>query len=104
MYSLFHLHQANRIIEEVRFTHSVFGGFITGKLLDSLIIGVICFFCMRLLRMPYVLLISVIIGVSYCDPVFGPFIGAIPSAFLDPDGEPHAVPVFCAVRAGAAAV
>lgn len=82
VYSLFHLHQANRIIEEVRFTHSVFGGFITGKLLDSLIIGVICFFCMRLLRMPYVLLISVIIGVTNVIPFFGPFIGAIPSAFL----------------------
>ena len=82
VYSLFPLTQANRIIEEVRFTHSVFGGFITGKLLDSLIIGVICFFCMRLLRMPYVLLVSVIIGVTNVIPFFGPFIGAIPSAFL----------------------
>ena len=82
VYSLFPLKQANRIIEEVRFTHSVFGGFITGKLLDSLIIGVICFFCMRLLRMPYVLLVSVIIGVTNVIPFFGPFIGAIPSAFL----------------------
>lgn len=82
IYSLFPLKQANRIIEEVRFTHSVFGGFITGKLLDSLIIGVICFFCMRLLRMPYVLLVSVIIGVTNVIPFFGPFIGAIPSAFL----------------------
>ena len=82
VYSLCPLKQANRIIEEVRFTHSVFGGFITGKLLDSLIIGVICFFCMRLLRMPYVLLVSVIIGVTNVIPFFGPFIGAIPSAFL----------------------
>ena len=82
VYSLFPLKQAKRIIEEVRFTHSVFGGFITGKLLDSLIIGVICFFCMRLLRMPYVLLVSVIIGVTNVIPFFGPFIGAIPSAFL----------------------
>ncbi|MCD7906682.1 MAG: AI-2E family transporter [Clostridium sp.] len=82
VYSLFPLKQANRIIEEVRFTHSMFGGFITGKLLDSLIIGVLCFFCLRLLRMPYVLLISVIIGVTNVIPFFGPFIGAIPSAFL----------------------
>ena len=63
VYSLFPLKQANRIIEEVRFTHSVFGGFITGKLLDSLIIGVICFFCMRLLRMPYVLLVLSLIHI-----------------------------------------
>ena len=82
IYSLFHLKQANRIIHEVRFAHSVFGGFITGKLLDSLIIGVLCFFSMRLLKMPYVLLISVIIGVTNVIPFFGPFIGAIPSAFL----------------------
>lgn len=82
IYSLFNLKQANRIIQEVRFAHSVFGGFITGKLLDSLIIGVLCFFSMRLLKMPYVLLISVIIGVTNVIPFFGPFIGAIPSAFL----------------------
>lgn len=82
IYSLFPLRKANRIIEEVRFTHSVFGGFITGKLLDSLIIGVLCFFSLRLLRMPYILLISVIIGVTNVIPFFGPFIGAIPSAFL----------------------
>lgn len=82
IYSLLSLKQANRIIREVRFAHSVFGGFITGKLLDSLIIGILCFFAMRLLRMPYVLLISVIIGVTNVIPFFGPFIGAIPSAFL----------------------
>ena len=82
IYSLFNLKQANRIIQEVRFAHSVFGGFITGKLLDSLIIGVLCFFSMRILKMPYVLLISVIIGVTNVIPFFGPFIGAIPSAFL----------------------
>ncbi len=82
IYSLFNLKQANRIIQEVRFAHGVFGGFITGKLLDSLIIGVLCFFSLRLLKMPYVLLISVIIGVTNVIPFFGPFIGAIPSAFL----------------------
>lgn len=82
VYSLFPLKQANRIIEEVRFTHSVFGGFITGKLLDSLIIGVICFFCMRLLRMPYVLLVSVIIGVTNVIPFFGPIVGAVPCVLI----------------------
>lgn len=82
IYSLLSLKQANRFIQEVRFAHGVFGGFITGKLLDSLIIGVLCFFSMRLLKMPYVLLISVIIGVTNVIPFFGPFIGAIPSAFL----------------------
>lgn len=82
VYSLFKLKDANRIISEVRFAHSVFGGFITGKLLDSLIIGIMCFFALQFLNMPYVLLISVIIGVTNVIPFFGPFIGAIPSAFL----------------------
>lgn len=82
VYGLFRVKDANRIISETRFAHSVFGGFITGKLLDSLIIGIMCFFAMQFLNMPYVLLISVIIGVTNVIPFFGPFIGAIPSAFL----------------------
>lgn len=81
-YGLLPVKAANRLIDEVRFVHKVFGGFITGKLLDSLIIGILCFFGVKLLNMPYVLLISVIIGVTNVIPFFGPFIGAIPSAFL----------------------
>ncbi len=60
----------------------MFGGFITGKLLDSLIIGIICFVCLNWMKMPYVLLVSVIVGVTNVIPFFGPFIGAVPSAFL----------------------
>ena len=82
VYSLLKLKDANRLVSEVRFAHSVFGGFITGKLLDSLIIGIMCFFAMQFLKMPYVLLVSVIIGVTNVIPFFGPFIGAVPSAFL----------------------
>ena len=82
IYSIFKLKEANRIVSEVRFAHGVFGGFITGKLLDSLIIGIMCFFALQFLKMPYVLLISVIIGVTNVIPFFGPFIGAVPSAFL----------------------
>lgn len=81
-YCMFSRARANRIIEDVRFTHQVFGGFIYGKLLDSLIIGVICFVCMSLMGMPYVTLISVIIGITNIIPFFGPFIGAIPTALL----------------------
>ena len=82
IYSVLKLKDANRLVSEIRFTHTVFGGFITGKLLDSLIIGIMCFFALQFLNMPYVLLISVIIGVTNVIPFFGPFIGAIPSAFL----------------------
>ena len=57
-------------------------GFINGKLLDSLIIGILCFFCCSLLKFPYVALISVVIGVTNIIPFFGPFIGAIPCGLL----------------------
>lgn len=82
VYSAFPLKAANKIIEEFRFVHHVFGGFIIGKLLDSLIIGIMCFVLLSWMKMPYVLLVSVIVGVTNIIPFFGPFIGAIPSAFL----------------------
>lgn len=82
VYGLFPLWLANRIIEKFRFIHQVFGGFIIGKLLDSLIIGIICFVCLSIMKMPYVMLISVIVGVTNIIPFFGPFIGAVPSALL----------------------
>lgn len=63
-------------------SHDTFSGFINGKLLDSLIIGIICFVGMSLLRMPNVMLISVIVGITNIIPYFGPFIGAIPGAIL----------------------
>lgn len=59
-----------------------FGGFIRGKLVDSLIIGILCFICVSIMRMPYPVLISTIVGVTNIIPFFGPFIGAIPSAIL----------------------
>ena len=82
IYGVFPLKIANKVIEEGRYVHQVFGGFIIGKLLDSLIIGLICFVFLGFANMPYVLLVSVIVGVTNVIPFFGPFIGAIPSAFL----------------------
>ena len=82
VYSAFPLKAANKIVEEFRYVHLVFGGFIIGKLLDSLIIGIMSFVLLTWMKMPYVLLVSVIIGVTNVIPFFGPFIGAIPSAFL----------------------
>jgi predicted PurR-regulated permease PerM len=81
-YSIFSTEHANLFIKNTRFIHRVFGGFITGKLLDSLIIGMITFVFMSVFDMPYVVLISVIIGVTNFIPFFGPFIGAIPCSFL----------------------
>lgn len=70
------------ILDAVRQTDCIFSGFISGKLLDSAIVGVICFVGLTILRMPYTLLVSVIVGVTNIIPMFGPFIGAVPSAFL----------------------
>ena len=60
----------------------IFSGFVRGKLLDSLILGLLCFIGSTLLFLPYTPLVSVIVGVTNIIPFFGPFLGAIPSAFL----------------------
>jgi predicted PurR-regulated permease PerM len=82
VYSFFPLPAANKIMEEFRYIHSVFGRFITGKILDSIIIGLMCFVSLKIMNMPYVLLVSVIVGCTNVIPFFGPFIGAVPAAFL----------------------
>lgn len=64
------------------FANNKCGRFLIGKIIDSAIIGVICFIFMSIFRFDYALLISVIVGVTNVIPFFGPFIGAIPSAFL----------------------
>lgn len=81
-YAFLPLRVANETVDEFRYIHKVFSGFIIGKLIDSLIIGILCFFAMKLLHLPFELLISVIVGVTNVIPFFGPFIGAIPSAIL----------------------
>jgi predicted PurR-regulated permease PerM len=73
---------ANAVVSTVEFVDRSCGGFISGKILDSLIIGVICYISMLILQMPYAALIAVIVGVTNIIPFFGPIIGAIPSAFL----------------------
>lgn len=81
-YSCFSKDRANRLVESVRFTHHTFIGFLSGKVIDSLIIGILCYLCCLVMRMPYTLLVSVIIGVTNIIPFFGPFIGAIPTTFI----------------------
>ena len=81
-YAVCSVKAANRLIRVTRRADRVFGGFIKGKLIDSVIIGVLCFIGMSLFQMKFALLISVIIGVSNIIPFFGPFIGAVPSALL----------------------
>ena len=80
--SVFKKNTADEILQGAAFTNKTFGGFINGKLIDSLIIGIICFIVMSIFGWEYTLLISCIIGITNIIPFFGPFIGAIPSALL----------------------
>ncbi len=82
VYAVFRPRTGNIVMEVLHRANEVFGGFLIGKIIDSLIIGCICFVAMYIMRLPYSVLISVIIGVTNIIPVFGPFIGAIPSAIL----------------------
>lgn len=72
----------NKLVEIAHQSNEIFSGFISGKVLDSFIIGLLCFAGMTLLRLPYATLISVIVGVTNVIPYFGPFIGAIPSILI----------------------
>lgn len=82
IYAIFHRDKANVIINNFRFAHNTFIGFIIGKVIDSIIIGCLCFAGTSLLQTPYAALVSVIVGCTNIVPFFGPFLGAIPSAIL----------------------
>lgn len=73
---------ADLIVSETREAYRIMSGFINGKLLDSLIIGIICLACCNLFHFPYPALVATIIGVTNVIPFFGPFIGAIPCILL----------------------
>ena len=73
---------AQLITEEVKYADRMFGGFINGKIMDSAIIGVLCYIGCSIFKFPSALLVSVIIGVTNVIPFFGPFIGAIPATLL----------------------
>ncbi len=81
-YAIFDNDVANIIINNFRFTHKTFIGFLSGKILDSIIIGILCFIGTSILHTPYAALVSVIVGVTNVIPVFGPYLGAVPSTVL----------------------
>jgi predicted PurR-regulated permease PerM len=70
------------ILNEMAFVDRVFGGFIDGKIVDSAIIGVLCYIGCMIFRFPNALLVSAIIGITNVIPFFGPFIGAVPATIL----------------------
>lgn len=94
-YALLNRRHSDVVIKNARYAHRVFGGFITGKLIDSAIVGGICFVVMTIFHFPYPTLISVIITITNLIPFFGPYIGAIPSAFLILLVDPFQALYFC---------
>lgn len=80
--SFFSDKNAKRIMELTRRSDNIFGRFLSGKILDSFIIGILTFIVLKIVKMPYVTLVSFIVGITNIIPFFGPFIGAIPSFFI----------------------
>ena len=70
--------RADRLMEQARKVDKIFNGFIIGKIIDSLIIGVLCYIGVSILKLPYAVLVSTIVGVTNVIPYFGPTNGAIP--------------------------
>ena len=73
---------ADKTYEVLRISNEMFSNFLSGRLFEAFIVGILCFIGMTVFRFQYTLLISVVIGVTNIIPFFGPFIGAIPSIFL----------------------
>lgn len=82
LYAIFKRETAGKIIRIAGLSNRTFTGFVSGKVIDSLIIGVLCFVGLTAMKMPYTLLISFIVGVTNVIPFFGPIFGAIPSTLI----------------------
>ena len=82
MYAHFKKNTCHKMFSFFNHANKTFSGFLFGKVVDSLIIGIICFIVLAIVNMPYSILISVIVGVTNIIPFFGPIIGAVPSALL----------------------
>ncbi len=82
VYALFSNRSANKIVELAHRTNDTFGKFLSGKIIDSVIIGILTFIILTITKMPFTILVSVIVGITNIIPFFGPFIGAIPSFII----------------------
>ena len=80
--ALFKPATAEHLFEIGRYSNRIFNGFVIGKIIDSLIIGVLCYIGMAILKLPYPALVATVVGVTNIIPFFGPFIGAVPCSLL----------------------
>lgn len=81
-YAVLNKDRADSLMKLANRTNYTFGRYLSGMIIDSALIGTIMFFILTILKMPYAILIAVIIGCTNIIPVFGPFLGAIPSAII----------------------
>lgn len=82
LYSFLYEKLVDDILAILKFSLTIFNSFVVGKIIDSIIIGIICFIGMSILKIEYALLISTMVGITNIIPVFGPFIGAIPGILI----------------------
>ena len=82
LFAVFPSEKADNLISTLKSCYDIFGGFIVGKFIDSLIIGILCAILLMIFKMPFVALISVIVGITNMIHYFGPIIGAVPGFLL----------------------
>ncbi|MGL5314728.1 MAG: AI-2E family transporter [Peptostreptococcaceae bacterium] len=82
VYAVFSRQSADKIVELGNRSNDTFGKFLSGKIIDSVIIGILTFIILTVTKMPFTILVSVIIGITNIIPFFGPFLGAIPSVII----------------------
>ena len=82
MFAFFSVKEVRHAAHVMSTAHNMFGSFITGKIIDSTIIGLLCFIGLSVMQMPNAVLVSFIVGVTNVIPYFGPFIGAVPGFIL----------------------
>ncbi|MGM9684142.1 MAG: AI-2E family transporter [Eubacteriales bacterium] len=83
-----------RIEKRIVYTHDTFGGYFTGVIIDAITVGVLTFIFLMIFRVPYAVLVATVVAVTNVIPIFGPFIGAIPSAFIIFISEPKKALIF----------
>ncbi len=94
MYVLLGVKRCEKTVSLVHFANEAFMGFLVGKIIDSIIIGVLTYFASEVLKMPYPAFIAIIVGVTNIIPIFGPFIGAVPGAIIILMVQPSKLLVF----------